>query len=402
MKLRTSLPFRSFIRLFVVGLLSALPRITMAQEGSPIKVTTILLPLQLDSLFEFDQYKFGNNLPRFVLPYLEFYNGVKLAVDSLNKNGTPAWIHIADTRQAGSSLTTILDNPTIKQSKLLIGVAQNSTELKQMTDFARQQNIPFVSATYPNDGGVRSSPQLFMANSSLRTHCMGIYKYLQQNHSTDKIVVVTRKGSVESYIKTWLEEAAGQTKSIQLPLKFVTLSDSFGTAQLQPLLDSNRRQVVLGATLDEAFSKRLVKTISGLQPKYQTLTMGMPTWDEIDFRKPEFKGTEVMYSTPFVSLTANVDVYNSLARQYALTQNSRPSDMALKGFEITYRFVSMLQRWPTLDSFTLHINDKTDKVFCDYNFQPVFTKGDNQGIHYYENKQLYFVKKVDGHVKGIY
>ena len=402
MKLLTSTPFRFIIRHFVVSLFAFLPGVSMAQESSPLKVTSILLPLQLDSLFEYDQYKFGNNLPRFVLPYLEFYNGVKLAVDSLNKNGTPAWIHIADTRQAGSSLSSILNSPNVKQSKLLIGVAQNSTELKMMADFARQQNIPFISATYPNDGGVRNSPQMFMANSSLRTHCMAIYKYLQQNHSTDKIVVVTRKGTSESYVKTWLEEAAAQTKSIQLPLRFITLSDSFNTAQLQQLLDSNRRQVVLGATLDDAFSKRLVKTISTLQPKYQTLTMGMPTWDEIDFRKPEFKGAEVMYSTPFVSITANVDVYNSLARQYAVSQNSRPSDMALKGFETTYRFVSLLNRWPTLDSFALHINDKTDKVFCDYNFQPIWAKGDNPGVQYYENKQLYFVKKVDGHVKGVY
>jgi hypothetical protein len=160
---------------------------------------------------------------------------------------------------------------------------------------------------------------------------------------------------------------------------------------------------VLGVTLDEAFSKRLVNSLSSLHPAYESLVMGMPTWDEIDFRRPEFKGVEVMYSTPFVSLSANIDAYNAMAQYYTKNLNSRPSDMALKGYELTYRYIKTLTKWPNPVDFARHVNDGAFKVFCDFNFQPVRNPSSaGVTVEYYENKKLYFVRKLDGNVKGIY
>ncbi|MCU0395570.1 MAG: hypothetical protein MUF29_06650 [Chitinophagaceae bacterium] len=387
-------------RFLLLVLLAGAGRLQAQEPGKP--VTTILLPLHLDSLYQLDQYKFGNNIPRFTLPYLEFFNGVQYAADSLRREGVPAHIQVVDTRQAGLTLAQVLQQPKVKQSSLLIAVAQSGAEIKLMSDFARMQQIPLISATYPNDGGVRETPQLYLANSTLRTHCYGIYNYLQQNHALHNLVVFTRRGTVEPYLKNWLEEAGRNTRGYRLPLKFITLTDSFQVSQVEPMLDSTRRNVVLGATLDTEFGKRLVRTLSGLQPAYSTLVMGMPTWDEIDLRHPEFKGMEVTYSTPFVSLSTNVDAYNSFASYYQKNLNSRPSDMALKGFEFTYRFVKTITRWPQADSFAAHINDRLARIFCDFNFQSVSNSTDKPQTDYFENKKLYFIRKADGVVKGIY
>jgi hypothetical protein len=108
----------------------------------------------------------------------------------------------------------------------------------------------------------------------------------------------------------------------------------------------------------------------------------------------------VYYSTPFVSYSTNVNLYNSILRKFKATQNSKPSDMVFKGFEITYRYIKTLSQFP--NSFMGHLNDSRNKVFADLRFEPVYALNDSEIPDYWENTKLYFVKKTDGLVKGIY
>ena len=70
--------------------------------------------------------------------------------------------------------------------------------------------------------------------------------------------------------------------------------------------------------------------------------------------------------------------------------------MAFKGFEAVYSFTKLLAMYP--GNFMSHINDKSVKVFCDYNFRPVMLKKGSGTTDYFENKHLYFIKKINGTV----
>ena len=80
--------------------------------------------------------------------------------------------------------------------------------------------------------------------------------------------------------------------------------------------------------------------------------------------------------------------------------NSKPSDMAFKGFEITYRYLKTYYTHPS--DFMKYINDSSDKIFADFNFEAVQSKDSSATINYWENKKIYFVKKTDGAIKGVY
>ena len=69
--------------------------------------------------------------------------------------------------------------------------------------FAAQRSIPFVSATYPNDGGIKQNPFLYIVNSTLKAHCEGIFSYLLQKHGTDNIYLVKKKNDnrIDNYFK---------------------------------------------------------------------------------------------------------------------------------------------------------------------------------------------------------
>ena len=83
----------------------------------------IFTPLYLDSAFDATSgnYRYDKNFPKFINPGLEFYEGVQLALDSLQKENAPLDVQIYDTRQTRQTLAQILESPAFQGTELIIG-----------------------------------------------------------------------------------------------------------------------------------------------------------------------------------------------------------------------------------------------------------------------------------------
>lgn len=389
---------RKFIMIVLLAVLCL--QQVRAADSTQLKTvnTSILLPLYLDSLFKNASYQFGNGLPKFILPALEFYNGVQLAADSLKQEGISARIEIIDSRK-----TTAVQNlftSAVNKPSLIIGVMQSGTELKSVSGAAQVVNVPFISATYPNDGGVSSNPDLLIVNSTLKTHCIAIYRYLQKNYHNSNLVFITRKGPADERIKNDFKEIEKTIDGDKLKFKMTSFTDSFNTFDISVYLDSTKINTIVGGSLDKDFGLKIISNLSSIRTTYASNVFGMPTWDELPLDKPEYKGVDVYYSTPFLSYSGNPAAFASLTKKFKKIANSRPSDMVFKGFEITYRYVKTLYEHP--QDFMDHINDSQYKMFTDFKFEPVLSKENEDQTDYWENRKIYFIKKTDGQIKGVY
>ncbi|MES2776470.1 MAG: hypothetical protein V4722_19995 [Bacteroidota bacterium] len=358
----------------------------------------IFIPLHLDSVFTSGgSYKYSGSIPKYVMPGLEFYSGVQLALDSLKREGLSAEVYIIDSKDRYQSMSSHIADD-LNNASLIIGMVQSVGELKILADAARQRSIPFLSATYPNDGGLTGNPSLIILNSTLKSHCQGIYKLLTSNHSLDNVLILSKPGVQEDKMKAVFEES-NKKNSSPLTWKMVDISSGIDAGDLSAMLDSTKNNVLVCATLDEAAGTSLVRQLSAIRNPYHSTVIGMPTWDDLKFEKAEFKGVEVMYPTPFLTSSGNNRVYNSVSNKYKARAKSRASDMVYKGFEITYRYIkNMLSH----QDYIIDLGDHTGKIFSDFNIEPVKIKTVKNEPDYYENKKVYFVKKIDGAVKGIF
>src|SRR5262249_8819220 len=138
--------------------------------------------------------------------------------------------------------------------------------------------------------------------------------------------------------------------------------------------------------------------LSALSTSYTSTVIGMPTWDMIDFEKPQFKGIDIYYSTPFyITPTDKLAVYTQ--EQFMNIFYVHPSDMVYRGYETVYHFIHLLMLYNK--NLSAGYGDRKYKLFTDFDIQPVFNKK-TMTTDYFENKKLYFVKKVDGIVKAVY
>lgn len=353
----------------------------------------IFVPLYLDSAFDATgNYRYDNNFPKFLNPGLEFYEGAQMALDSLQKEKLRLDVHLYDTRSSAQGIADVLHSPDFQNTGLIIGLVENG-ELQQLANAAAARHIPFINVNFPNDGGITNNPELVILNSTLRTHCEGIYKFLQKNYPTRPIVLFRKSGSQEDRLLRYFTEIGKTTASVPLKIKIVTLDENFDTEKLVPSLDSERTTLCIAGSLDENFGVRLCQQLSSLNKTYPSIILGMPNWDNItDFSKPDYAGEDILFTTPFYMNPAD-NLVVSLTQDFRTRFFSRPSDMVFRGYETTYRFAKLLLQYGA--GINGSIGEKKYRVFNDFDIEPVFLNRQNMVLDYFENKKLYFVQAGD-------
>jgi len=369
-----------------------------AQSTSGKQKIAVFAPLYLDSAFDAtNNYRYDKTFPKFINPGLEFYEGVQFAIDSLTKEKVPLEVFVYDTRSVQRNLLEQINE--IDTSVGLIIAHANAQENWVLAGEANLRKIPYINVNLPNDGGIVNNPYFVMLNPSLRTHVESVYRHLQKYFALNTTTVLRKKGQMEDLIKTYLDDYSKSTASVPLKLKYVDLIDSFTVKQLLPMLDSNRQNTFVAASLDDNFNRRLIAQLALAGRSYKISIIGMPTLDNFDreFSKPEFKGPEIIYGHPFYNAKTD-KISTEINNHFNTKMYARPSDMVFRGYEVMWKYSKLLTQYKT--DLSSNLNNKSNKVFTDFDIQPVLNK-QTMTMEYFENKKLYFIKWQDGVIKGV-
>lgn len=351
---------------------------------------SVLLPFYLDSAFNAGEYKLGNGgIPRYMLPALDFYQGMMLAIDSLNKEKIALSVNFHDTKALNGGTDSLLTSEALPTTDLLIALFNNRNEIKPVAGFALDNKIPLLSYTFPNDGGVTNNPYLVLINPTLRTHLEAIFKYLQRNHPLQNIHLYKRKGATEDLIRQVLEELNSKTPAAKLKIKVIELADNFTPEEATAALDSTRENLVICGSLQDEFAFNLTRTL-GAAKSYRQTIIGMPTWET---GRDLSQYAEIIYTTHFQT-QRNEKAARAIAAAYQKKMAGGANDMVYKGFEAMYRFGKLLVRYP--NELMQQLSNKTFNLLNDFDIRNV-----NNPADYLENKKIYFVRKSQGSIKSI-
>jgi len=368
-------------------------------DSLPLKhVIAVFAPLYLDSAFDAAyNYRYDKGFPKFINPGLEFYEGVQLALDSLGKENAPLEVYVYDTRSVQKPLSEQLKNPELDDAELILAYCSGQ-ELGSFAYEAALKKIPFINVNLPVDGGVKNNAYFVMLNSTLKTHIENLYRYAQKNYALNNIVFFRKKGTMENTIKQYFDEDGKTTMSVPLKIRYVDLPDNFTINELKASLDSTKQTLCIAGSLDENFGRRLATQLASITKSYKVTLMGMPTFDNIsrDFSRPEYKGLEIVYTTPFYNARTD-KVSQDITNYFNTKLYARPSDMVMRGYEATWRFSKLLMKYQ--DDISSNLTKKEFNVFREFDIQPVINK-QTSSTDYFENKKLFVVKWQDGLIKS--
>lgn len=348
----------------------------------------IVAPLYLDSAYASNP----NKIPSISKAGLDFVQGATIALDTIQRNNSSVEVYIIDSKSLDRSIPWMIQYGQLDNMNLIIGSVREP-EYQELARFALKKEIPFISDTYPNDGGIRENPYLAIVNSTLKSHIEGIYSYLLQKHGTDQILLIKKRN--DNRIDNMLHEINRKTSGSLLKFRSIAV-DSINGSQLAMLIDTTKPAIIVGASLDEDFSLNVADACYSLQQSKNITLIGMPNWDGFKefYQKNSFKDFPILFTTPHTDNTKNAfSVF--LGNQYFTKYRARPSDMVSKGFEAAYYFINILLKYN--NSFMQNLNDPQFAPFHTFNFQPVFLSGSSEP-DYYENKRVSVVQILNGNI----
>ena len=361
----------------------------------------LMAPLYIDQVTSDTAFSINSPapLPPQALAGLEFYEGALMAMDSLRKDGIAIQLEVFDTKSTSKPLSRILQSGGLDSTSLLLGAVSGS-ELQEISNFARKHEINFVSATYPNDGGVKDNPFLTILNSTLQVHCDAIQDFVQQKFTNKKIIVIYQDNAQEKqnlqYLQASYQKMDNARKS---PLTPFSWNNETTVDKLLPLLSKEQNNVIIVTALYPQVAESIIGQLVPLTKNFTLNVVGMPTLDgDANLRKTDYQGISIYYSTPYpYAYASNNTSINAMMWDFFRRYRSRPSDMALKGYESMFYFGNLLHKRGKY--FNAYLQQDEASLLTRFRIQPVYGTGTQSGKpDYFENMHLYFMQIRDGKV----
>lgn len=211
--------------------------------------------------------------------FVEYYEGLLLAIDSLKGQGVSIHLTVRDTGKGTQKLQQILKEDALRDAHLIIG-AVDSDQIKLVADFAKQHDIKYVIPFTSKNDDVLSNSCVFQINTphSYLFEKASIAAYNQLFYDYNIIFVDTQdKDDKAEFVKRFKLEL---TKHKVVFRDLVYRPETF-TKDIEGLLTSKTRNVVIPISgILEALNKirTPLRQVAEAKPEYLINLFGYPEW----------------------------------------------------------------------------------------------------------------------------
>ncbi len=311
-----------------------------ARSTEPLKTINIalLLPFQLDKVTEHS--KIDGNTDKFI----EFYQGMLLAVDSLKKQGISFNLHVFDSGKSEEEIKKMLDHPELKNMDVLIGPAY-TVQIKPLSDFALLNQIKLVIPFSSKSEETKTNPNIFQINTP-QPQMNELIALRFVSHFANKNIVLLRF-KTEAYDDKI--EFNGALEAILKEYKIQYTTVLYETAEkLRKTLSDVKENVIVPLTTNQVALSQVLPIINMLGEKKNISLFGFPEWQTYQsISKDLFRLNTYIPSSFFVDYkSANVKNY---LRKYRHFYNAEPANTvpqySLLGYDIVMYFSEALAKY---------------------------------------------------------
>lgn len=225
---------------------------------------------------------FSTANPNDAARFIEYYEGLLMAVDSLRNTGCSLELSVFDTGDGTARIQNILKEEALCRATLIIGGLQNE-QIKMIAGFAQEKNIKYVIPFTSTSDDVLSNALIYQVNTP---HSYIYAKAAQAAcnlFGKDNIILISTPGLTEKtdYIQTLKAEFTQQN----IPYKEITHQVETFIADMEQVLDPEKRNIVIptSATLEALNRIRPhLRTLSEIateeRPVFSINLFGYPEW----------------------------------------------------------------------------------------------------------------------------
>lgn len=281
--------------------------------------------------------------------YVEYYEGLLLAVDSLRNMGYSIDLSVYDIGSGTKELKEILKKETMKSMNLIIGGVQND-QISLITKFSQKNSIKYVIPFTSKNDDVLSDAYLFQVNTPHSYLYAKAAQAISMMFNDYNIIILKFAGDKEDksdFIKTLKSEL----KQKQITYKEVDYTSEFST-QIESSLSTEKQNIIIPTSgSGESLTMILtpLRTIAEKKPEYRLSLFGYPEWQTYtkDFLEDFYTLNTYIYSYFYADiLSKNVkDFYQKYKTWYSKSMINTYPKYGILGFDTGLFFFSAIHTY---------------------------------------------------------
>jgi ABC-type branched-subunit amino acid transport system substrate-binding protein len=310
------------------------------EVSAKTSVISLILPLGLDHA-AFKQAYSAADLNKANMS-IEYYQGFKLALDSLAGIGANYKLQIFDSKDDAAQAHSLALNPQIRNGDLIVGPIFPE-DVKAFTSVLTGARKPIVSPLSPASPATFNNPNLVTMTPPLEYHAKGAATYITNRIKPKKVFILNSGFSDEKLYTTPFKRTVDSLSKRKIQVISTTIVRG-NLTPLIPQLSATDQNIFVVPSTKQAFLLVILHSLDTLSKKYPVTVFGHPNWEKFTF----LNAAQLQRLKTHITSTDNINYKsgqtNMFLRSYRRAYHTEPTDFAIKGFDQGMYFGELLAK----------------------------------------------------------
>jgi LysM repeat protein/ABC-type branched-subunit amino acid transport system substrate-binding protein len=285
-----------------------------------------------------------SNIDSKIVGFLEFYEGVLLAVDSLQSTGMNIELDVFDVSNQ-QMVNALIQLEEFRDLNMIIGPVYPELQ-ENVAAFAAKNRIPMISPLSPVGNFEQNNSWYFKVNPTKEFQIGQTANYIGSEFSDKNFILLQMSGDSNSgeakLAQMSVEKLRGQSgRNMFHEYNF----QQQGVNSIKPILTETGENVFLIPTDNEAQVSVAVTNLTALAENYNIVLMGTPTLTKLKSIQTEnFHRVRLRYLSHYF-IDYNKPLVRRFVGRYRDTFSAEPTQFSHQGFDVAFYFLNALFRY---------------------------------------------------------
>ena len=277
--------------------------------------------------------------------FIEFYNGMLLAVDTLRKTGLNINLRVYDSGKTDAEALTLVSYNELKNMDFIIGPAYQS-QIKTMADFALANNVKLVIPFTSKSEEVKNNASVFQINAPQNESAADVALQIAQNFKDYNVVIVSFSDPKYNDKAVWADTLKFTLDAMGVKNKDVVFSNY---TELKKTVDKKKKNLIFPVTTNQVALNQILPIINMLKAKDTEIAVfGFNEWQNYNSISKELFHYDTYFTSPFFIDFKNEETIKFL-KKYRLYYNAEPTNShpmyAILGYDMMMYFCESMQKY---------------------------------------------------------